>query len=35
MTAYIIRRAIQGGIILWLATVVLYFLLGQVPGSAW
>jgi peptide/nickel transport system permease protein len=35
MTAYIIRRAIQGAIILWLATLVLYFLLGQVPGSAY
>ena len=34
MTAYVIRRAIQGFIILWISTVVLYFLLGQIPGSA-
>ena len=33
MTTYLIRRSLQGLIVLILSSVIIYFLLGQMPGS--
>ena len=33
MTTYLIRRSLQGLVVLSLSTVIIYFLLCQVPGS--
>ena len=33
MTTYLIRRSLQGLVVLSLSTVIIYFLLSQVPGS--
>jgi peptide/nickel transport system permease protein len=33
MTTYLIRRSLQGLVVLFVSTVLIYFLLAQVPGS--